>query len=34
MSEFGYDVTEINEIIGSYLPDVRGFQTTVQKAMN
>ena len=34
MSEFGYDVTEINEIIGTYLPDVRGFQTTVQKAMN
>ena len=34
MSEFGYDVTEINGIIGSYLPDVRGFQTTVQKAMN
>ena len=34
MSEFRYDVTEINEIINSYLPDVRGFQTTVQKAMN
>ena len=34
MSEFRYDVTEINQIIGSFLPDVRGFQTTVQKAMN
>ena len=34
MGEFRYDVTEINEILGSWLPEVKGLQTTVGKAMN
>ncbi len=34
MSDFHYDVTEINGILREYLPAVKGLQMTVQTAMN